>query len=191
MESYSRLPKSGWSIDRCIKQELARLEVHDITPSFSSRVHDALFEARAKDHMLWAKLTLEDLSPRYSERRTLYTIDLLPNTLDSAIKQVIERFRWRHIPNEAKEVDSIVTWMGRSLRPLSLLDLCTALGSIMPSEKDAIALGKRILNRYILIFKLIRDDGVFSEFLDDQSPSLLQAPLRFIPATTRVKFTHK
>jgi hypothetical protein len=70
------------AIARYLDVTLARIEVHGITPSFSARIHEALVEARARDFILWAKLTLDDLSPNNSERRNLYNIgNFAPRTL--------------------------------------------------------------------------------------------------------------
>jgi hypothetical protein len=86
------------------------------------------------------------------------------------------------------EIDSIVEWMGRAMRPLYLSEICSAIGLLSPSRKDEEALGQRVLDQYNNILKLVRDDGVSSEIIDDQPPSRLEQPFQFLPATTRVEF---
>ena len=170
-----------------IRQGISRrLQIEGASDDLMQHIQTTI-EQKAKGMFLWANLMLEILQCQTTEDDICDSLRTAPEGIDDMITETLKVYSSMFRGREAEEFNTILAWLSRAARPLTLAEIDAALRRLSPAASRVLSLEDRMRNTYATLLDTIRDDGLSTALLQSRQQSV---PSRSIPETTTVAFAH-
>jgi hypothetical protein len=179
--------KNKDDLSRFVEQGITRRLQLDGAYNGLKQCIQATVEEKAKGMFLWANPMLEILKWQTMEDDIRTSLDTAPEGIDDMITEMLKVYSSMFKGREAEEFNTILAWLSRASRPLTLAEVDAALRRLSPTASRVLSLEDKLRTTYASHLDIIRDDGLSTATLHARQISDKQTA---IPETTTVSFAH-
>jgi hypothetical protein len=103
---------------------------------------------------------LEILKRQTMEDDIRTSLDTAPEGIDDMITEMLKVYSSMFKGREAEEFNTILAWLSRASRPLTLAEVDAALRRLSPTASRVLSLEDKLRTTYASLLDIIRDDGL-------------------------------
>jgi tetratricopeptide (TPR) repeat protein len=181
----SHKPKGDLS--RFVDQGIARRLQLDGASDYLKKYIQTTIETKANGMFLWANLMLDILKWQTPESAMRNSLHAAPEGIDDIITEMLKVYSSMFKGPEAEEFNTILAWLSRATRPLTLYEIDAALRRLSPDASRVLSLEVKLKTTYAPLIDMIRVDGLSTAFLHARHSSM---PSATTPETTTIAFAH-
>ncbi|KAF2027702.1 hypothetical protein EK21DRAFT_102397 [Setomelanomma holmii] len=179
--------KTREDLARFVDQGIARrLQLEGASDDLKEYIRTTI-EEKADGMFLWANLMLDILKWQTTEIAMSDSLGTAPEGIDEMITAMLKVYSFMFKGREAEEFNTILAWLSRAPRPLTLHEIDAALRRLSPDASRVLSLEEKFRTTYASLIEVVRDDGLPTALLHARKTT---TPKTTIPETTIITFTH-